>query len=170
MIDDPYRRRGLRSRSFDGEGIAPSQRDLIDDGVLTGWLLDLSSARQLGLESTGNATRGTSGPPSPSATNLYMEAGTLSPKQLMEEIGEGLLVTDLIGHGVNGITGDYSLGAAGFWIEKGAAAYPVNELTIAGNLKDMYLHLTPADDLEFRHGMDAPSLRIDGMTIAGASS
>jgi PmbA protein len=168
VIDDPHRLRGLRSKPFDGEGVANARRALIDKGMLTTWLLDCASARQLGLTTTGHAARGTGGPPAPSATNLYMEAGTLSRKALIADIKQGFYVTELMGMGVNGITGDYSRGAAGFWIENGEIAYPVSEVTIAGNLKDMFLHLTPADDLEFRHGINAPTCRIEGMTIAGA--
>ncbi len=168
IVDDPHRRRGLRSKPFDGEGLANSKRSLIDKGVLTTWLLDLASARQLGLQSTGHAARGTSGPPGPSATNLYLEPGTLSPEELMSDITSGLYLTDLLGMGVNQITGDYSRGAAGYWIENGKPAYPVSELTIAGNLKDMFMQLTPAADLVFRFGTDAPTLRVDGMTVASS--
>ena len=168
IIDDPHRRRGLRSKPFDGEGVANARRALIDGGRLTGWLLDCASARQLGLASTGHAARGTGGPPTPSATNLYMAAGGLSPEALIADIKQGFYVTELMGMGVNGVTGDYSRGAAGFWIENGEIAYPVSEVTIAGNLKDMFLRLTPASDLEFRYGTNAPTCRIEGMTIAGA--
>ena len=168
IIDDPHRVRGLRSKPFDGEGVANARRTLIDQGMLTTWLLDCASARQLGLTSTGHAARGTGGPPVPSATNLYMEAGTLSREALIADIKQGFYVTELMGMGVNGITGDYSRGAAGFWIENGQIAFPVSEVTIAGNLKDMFLHLTPANDLEFRYGTNAPTCRIEGMTIAGA--
>lgn len=168
IIDDPHRRRGLRSKPFDGEGVANRRWALAEKGVLKTWLLDCASARQLGLETTGHAARGTGGPPAPSPTNLYMEAGTLAPKALIADIKSGFYVTELIGMGVNGVTGDYSRGAAGFWIENGAIAYPVSEITIAGNLKDMFLHLTPANDLEFKHGTNAPTVRIEGMTIAGA--
>jgi PmbA protein len=168
VVDDPHRKRGLRSKPFDGEGVANRCNVLIDKGRLTTWLLDSASARQLGLATTGNASRGTGGPPSPSASNLYMAAGALSPDELIADVREGLYVTELIGMGVNSVTGDYSRGAAGFWIENGAIAYPVSEITIAGNLKDMYRALTPASDLVFRHGTDAPTLRIEGMTIAGA--
>jgi PmbA protein len=167
VIDDPHRPRGLRSKPFDGEGLATRRRSLIDKGVLTGWVLDLRSARQLGLTSTGNATRGTSSPPSPALTNLYMEAGKLSPKEMIGGVLNGFYVTELIGMGVNGVTGDYSRGAGGFWIEHGELAYPVSEVTIAGNLTDMFLNLTPANDLKFRYGADAPTVRIDGMTVAG---
>ena len=167
IVDDPHRARGLGSKPFDGEGIANERRKVIDAGVLATWLLDLGSARQLGLSSTGHAARGTSAPPSPAATNLYLEAGTLSPAELMSDIGAGFYVTELIGMGVNTLTGDYSRGAAGFWIENGEIAYPVSEVTIAGNLRDMFAQLTAADDLEFRYAINAPTLRIDGMTVAG---
>ena len=167
IVDDPHRSRGLASKPFDAEGVANRRYTLIDDGKLATWLLDSSSARQLGLTSTGHAGRGTASPPSPGTTNLYLAAGEQSPDDLMADINEGLYVTDLIGFGVNGITGDYSRGAAGFWIENGKISYPVSELTIAGNLKDMFKALTPASDLEFRHGTDAPTVRVDGMTVAG---
>ena len=166
--DDPLRRRGLRSRPFDGEGVPSRGLAIIEDGVLTTWLLDSRSARQLGLATTGHAARGTGGPPSPSASNLYMAAGPLSPAELMADIKEGLYVTELIGMGVNGVTGDYSRGAAGFMIRDGAIAEPVAEITIAGHLLEMFAHLTPANDLRFKRGTDAPTLRIEGMTLAGA--
>jgi PmbA protein len=168
VIDEPHRVRGPRSKPFDGEGVANARRALIEDGVLTSWLLDCASARQLGLETTGHAARGTGGPPSPSTTNLYLQAGTLSVRELIADIKQGFYVTELMGMGVNGVTGDYSRGAAGFWIENGEIAFPVSEVTIAGNLKDMFQHLTPASDLEFRHGTNAPTVRIEGMTLAGA--
>jgi PmbA protein len=168
IIDDPHRVRGLRSKPFDGEGVANARRALIEDGVLTSWLLDCASARQLGLETTGHAARGTGGPPAPSTTNLHMEAGALSVKDLIADIRQGFYVTETMGMGVNRVTGDYSHGAAGFWIENGQIAFPVSEVTIAGNLKDMFRHLTPASDLEFRHGTNAPTVRIEGMTLAGA--
>ncbi len=168
IVDDPHRLRGLRSKPFDGEGVANARRALIEDGMLTTWLLDCASARQLGLATTGHAARGTGGPPSPSPTNLYMEAGTLTPDALMEDIRAGFYVTELMGMGVNGVTGDYSRGASGFWIENGKTTFPVAEVTIAGNLKDMFVHLTPANDLVFRHGTNAPTLRVEGMTVAGA--
>ncbi|HKD46056.1 MAG TPA: metallopeptidase TldD-related protein [Rhizomicrobium sp.] len=168
VIDDPHRRRGLRSKPFDGEGVANARRSLIDKGVLTSWLLDCASARQLGLSTTGHAARGTGGPPSPSATNLYMEAGKLTPKALIADIRQGFYVTELMGMGVSGVTGDYSRGAAGFWIEDGEISFPVSEVTIAGNLKEMFRQLTPADDLEFRYSTNAPTCRIEGMTIAGS--
>ena len=153
---------------FDGEGTPTAARALIDDGVLTTWLLDSRSARQLGLRSTGHAARGTGGPPSPSPTNLYLAAGSLTPAELMADIKLGLYVTELIGMGVNGVTGDYSRGAAGFMIRDGALAEPVAEITIAGNLLEMFAHLTPANDLRFRRGTDAPTVRVEGMTMAGA--
>jgi PmbA protein len=168
VMDDPHRRRGLRSKPFDGEGVANTRRALIDDGKLTTWLLDCASARQLGLQTTGHAARGTGGPPSPATTNLYLEAGRLSPAALISDIQQGFYVTELMGMGVNGVTGDYSRGAAGFWIENGQIAFPVSEVTIAGNLKDMFASLTPASDLEFRHGTNSPTVRIEGMTLAGA--
>ena len=168
VIDDPHRPRGLRSKPFDGEGLANRRSALVDDGVLTTWLLDLRSARQLELEPTGHAARGTSGPPSPAATNVYLEAGAVSRHDLLAGIDSGLYVTEMIGMGVNGVTGDYSRGAGGYWIDGGELAFPVTELTIAGNLKDMFKAITPADDLDLRYGIDAPTLRIDGMTIAGA--
>ncbi|MDA0305082.1 MAG: metallopeptidase TldD-related protein [Proteobacteria bacterium] len=167
IVDDPRLRRGLRSKSFDAEGVATQRREIIKDGVLTTWILDLRSARQLALGTTGHASRGTSSPPSPSTTNLYMQAGSLSPEELMADIKDGLYITELMGMGVNGVTGDYSRGASGFWIENGTLAYPVNEVTIAGNLTDMFAHSTAADDLEFRYGTNAPTLRVDGMTVAG---
>ena len=168
VIDDPHRQRGRRSKPFDGEGVANAKRTLIDKGRLTTWLLDSASARQLGLVTTGHAARGTSGPPNPAPTNLYMEAGAATPEALMRDVREGFYVTELIGMGVNGVTGDYSRGAAGFWIENGVIGYPVSEVTIAGNLKDMYRNLVPANDLVFRYATNAPTLRVDGMTIAGA--
>jgi PmbA protein len=166
--DDPRRVRGLRSRAFDGEGTPTVPRGIIAAGVLTTWLLDSRSARQLGLRSTGHASRGTGGPPSPGPTNLYLDAGELTPAELMADIKLGLYVNEMIGMGVNGITGDYSRGAAGFMIRDGALAEPVAEITIAGNLLDMFAHLTPANDLRFRRGTDAPTVRVDGMTMAGA--
>jgi PmbA protein len=167
VIDDPHRPRGLRSKPCDGEGVVNRRRAIVEDGVLTTWLLDLRSSRQLGLDTTGHAARGIGGPPSPSATNLWIEPGLVTVAELLSDIAEGFYVTELSGQGVNGITGDYSRGAAGFWIDNGEIAYPVNEVTIAGNLKDMFRHVSAANDLEFRYGVDAPTLRIDGMTIAG---
>jgi PmbA protein len=167
VVDDPHRRRGLRSKPFDGEGVATGRRNVIEDGRLTTWFLDCRSARQLKLTTTGHATRGTSSPPSPGASNLYLEAGSVSPKDLIAGVDKGLYITELIGMGVNGVTGDYSRGCSGFWIENGELAFPVSELTVAGNLKDMFKAITPADDLEFKYGTNSPTLRIDGMTVAG---
>jgi PmbA protein len=166
--DDPRRPRGLRSRLFDGEGTPTKPCALIEDGILTTWLLDSRSARQLKMTSTGHAARGTSGPPSPSTTNLYLAAGTLSPAELMADIKLGFYVTELIGMGINGVTGDYSRGAAGFMIRDGALAEPVAEVTVAGNLMDMFANLAPASDLRFRRGTDSPTVRVEGMTMAGA--
>ncbi|HEY7978611.1 MAG TPA: TldD/PmbA family protein [Rhizomicrobium sp.] len=168
IIDDPHRVRGQRSKPFDGEGVANRKMALIENGVLTAWLLDTASAKQLGLTTNGHAARGTGGPPSPSTTNLYMSPGKLSPEELMADIKDGFYVTETMGFGVNGVTGDYSQGASGFWIENGKIAYPVSGVTIASNLKDMFLNLTPANDLEFRHGTNAPTIRVEGMTIAGS--
>jgi PmbA protein len=168
VFDDPTRRRGLRSRPFDGEGMKGERRAVVEDGVLTTWFLDWRSARQLGLASTGHAGRSTGGPPGPGATNLWLAPGSVTPKALMADIREGLYVTELIGMGVNGVTGDYSRGAAGFMIRDGELAEPVSEITIAGNVAEMLLHLTPADDLEFRRGTDSPTVRIEGLTLAGA--
>jgi PmbA protein len=167
VIDDPFRARGLRSRPFDGEGLLPEKRKIIDHGVLTTWLLDLRSARQLSLKSTAHASRSPGGVPSPSVSNFYMEPGKLSPVDLMRDIKQGFYVTELMGMGVNGVTGDYSQAAAGFWIEDGEIAFPVNEMTIASNLKDMYAQLSVASDLEFTCGIDAATIRIENMTIAG---
>ena len=167
IIDDPLRPRGMRSRPFDGEGLPVARRALIDAGVLTGWLMDSASARQLGLEPTGHASRGGSGAPGAGVTNVHMEPGTLSPAELMADVKRGLYVTELIGMGVNGVTGDYSRGAAGFLIEDGVITRPVSEITIASHLKDMFRALVPANDLVFRYGMNVPTIRIDGMTVAG---
>lgn len=166
--DDPLRPRGLRSRPFDAEGVAGSRRALVEGGVLQGWILDSRSARQLGLASTGHASRGVSGPPSPSPSNLWLAAGPLDPAALMADIGLGFYVTELIGMGVNPVTGDYSRGAAGFAIREGRLAEPVAGITIAGNLVEMFAQLAAASDLEFRRGTDAPTVRIEAMTIAGA--
>ncbi len=167
VIDDPHIRRGRRSKPFDGEGVANRRRAIIEDGVLTTWLLDLRSARQLGLETTGHASRGTGGPPGPAPTNLHLAPGRRTPAELIGEISSGLYVTSLMGMSVNPVTGDYSRGASGFWIENGTLTFPVNEVTIAGNLKTMFPALEPADDLTLRYGVDSPTIRIDGMTVAG---
>ena len=167
IFEDPHRNRGLRSKPCDGEGLANKPSALIDKGVLTTWILNLSSARQLKLAPTGHATRGTGSPPGSGTTNVWLEAGSVTPAALMSDIKDGLFVTDLVGQGVNGVTGDYSRGAVGFWIENGVLTYPVHEITIAGNLKDMFKRVTPANDLELRYGIDAPTVRIDGLTLAG---
>jgi PmbA protein len=167
IVEDPHRDRGLRSKPCDAEGLANMRRNLIDAGVLTTWILDLRSARQLKLTPTGHAARGPGGPPSPSTTNVWLTAGAETPKALMSDIKQGFYVTDMVGQGVNMVTGDYSRGAVGFWIENGELAYPVSEVTVAGNMKDMFKQLTPANDLEMRFGIDAPTVRIDGMTMAG---
>ena len=168
VTDDPHRPRGLRSRPFDGEGVANARRAIVEDGTLRSWILDLSSARRLGLATTGHAARGASSPPAPSATNLHMEPGPEDADAMIGAISEGFYVTELMGMGVNAVTGDYSRGASGFWIENGEIAFPVSELTVAGNLADMFASAAPASDLEFRFGIDAPTLRVDGMTVAGS--
>jgi PmbA protein len=167
IVDDPLRRRGLRSHPFDGEGVAVQRMDLIADGVLKSWFLDSATARELGLETTGHAARGVSAPPSPVPSNLYLEAGALTPEQLIAETGSGFYVTDLIGMGTNLVTGDYSRGAAGYWIENGELTYPVSEVTVAGHLLDMFRSLTPANDLAFKFVTNAPTLRVEGLTVAG---
>ena len=166
ITDDPLRRRGLASRPFDGEGVAPEAFDLVTDGVLQRWFLDSATARELGLSTNGHAARG-GGNPSPGSTNLTLEPGTQTPEDLIAAVGEGLYVTEMIGHGANIVTGDYSRGAAGFAIRGGKLAEPVSEITVAGNLKDMFLRLVPANDLTYRFALNAPTVAIDGMTIAG---
>lgn len=167
IIDDPLRVRGLRSQPFDAEGVAVKPVAFIDKGVLTSWLLDSSTAKELGLATNGRAHRGVSSSPSPGAYNLHMAAGTLSRAELLADIKSGFYITDLIGSGVNGVTGDYSRGASGFWIENGQLGYAVSEVTIAGHLLDMFKALTPANDLKFVHGVNAPTIRVEGLTIAG---
>ena len=167
IVDDPHRPRGLRSKPFDAEGLANRRHAFIEDGRLTSWVMDLASARQLGLRSTGSAARGTSGPPRPAVTNFYLEPGASSREDLIGAIDKGLYVTQMMGQGVNMVTGDYSRGASGFWIEKGELTYPVNEVTVAGNLAEMFASLAPANDLSFRYGVDSPTVRVDGMTVAG---
>jgi PmbA protein len=167
IVDDPQRPRGLRSRPFDVEGIAGRSRHLVEDGMLKTWILDCATARELGLETTGHAQRGVSSTPSPGASNLHMTVGSKSPDELIADIADGFYVTDMIGMGVNLVTGDYSRGASGFWIEDGECTYPVSEVTIAGHLSEMFASLAPANDLVFRYGTNAPTLRIEGMTVAG---
>ncbi len=166
--EDPHKRRGLRSKPFDGEGVATSPRDLIAGGRLTGWLMDSASARQLGLEPTGHASRSVGGPPGIAPTNVDLLPGAVSKQELIGDIKRGLYVTALIGQGVNPVTGDYSRGASGFIIENGEIAAPVAEITIAGNLIEMFRELRAADDLEQRQAVNVPTLRIEGMTVAGA--
>jgi PmbA protein len=167
ILDDPRRPRGLASRPFDAEGIATKPLTLVEDGVLKSWILDLGSARQLGLKTTGHAARGLAGPPGPSSSNVHLKPGQSSLSEMMKAIGEGFYVTELIGHGPSIVTGDYSRGASGFWIEKGEIAYPVSEVTLAGKLADMFLNLTPANDLTFRTSLNAPSCLVEGMTLGG---
>jgi PmbA protein len=166
ILDDPHRPHGLRSRPFDGEGLPVSPCAIIEHGMLEAWLLDSASARQLGLEPTGHAARGVGGAPGVSASNLHMVAGKMPVQTLIGDIANGVYVTELIGMGVNGVTGDYSRGAAGFRIVDGQIAGPVAEFTIAGNLREMYRNLTPANDLEFRYGTNVPTVRVEGMTVA----
>src|SRR5579863_403045 len=167
IIDDPLRPRGLRSRPFDAEGLPGRRRHLVENGVLKTWLLDCATARELGLETTGHAQRGVSSTPSPGASNLHLEPGSKTAAELIADIEDGFYVTDMIGMGVNLVTGDYSRGASGFWIENGACTYPVSEVTIAGHLLEMFKSLTPANDLAFRYGTNAPTVRVEGLTVAG---
>jgi PmbA protein len=167
IIDDPLRHRGLRSRPFDAEGIAGRSRHLVEDGLLKTWILDCTTARELSLETTGHAQRGVSSTPSPGPSNLHMAPGGKSPDELIADIADGFFITDMIGMGVNLVTGDYSRGASGFWIENGERTYPVSEVTIAGHLSEMFASLVPANDLVFRYGTNAPTLRVEGMTVAG---
>jgi len=168
IVDDPFIKRGLSSKLFDGEGVKMRRTNLIENGVLRTWLLNSATARQLGLEVTGHATRGTSSAPGVGSSNMYMEPGALSPDELMADITEGIYITDLIGMGVNGVTGDYSRGASGYMIRDGKRAEGVSEFTIAGNLKDMFRALVPASDLEMKYGSNAPTIRIDGMMVASS--
>jgi len=167
VVDDPLRRRGLRSRPFDGEGVAGRPLAIVEDGVLRSWLLDSATGRELGLPTTGHAQRGVSSAPSPGATNLHLSPGAKSPQALIADIAQGFYVTDLIGMGANVVTGDYSRGAAGLWIENGTLGFPVSEVTIAGHLRDMFANLEPANDLVFRYGTNAPTVRLEGLTVAG---
>ena len=167
LIEDPHRARTPRSRPFDAEGLPTRSRKIIDQGVLTGWTLDLANARKLGMQSTASAARGVSGPPSPTSWNLALTQGSQSREELIRDMGTGLLVTSMIGSTINPNTGDYSRGATGFWIENGEITYPVNECTIAGNLKDMMMSLTPANDARLHLSSVVPSLRVEGLTLAG---
>ncbi|NUB46345.1 TldD/PmbA family protein [Fertoebacter nigrum] len=168
VIEDPLRRRISGSRPFDAEGLATRRRAIVQDGVLTGWTLDLATARKLGMESTASASRGTSAPPSPGTSNIDLTPGRFSRADLIGQMGTGLLVTSMIGSSINGTTGDYSRGASGFWVENGEIAYPVNECTIAGNLRDMLLRIIPANDARAHLATRVPSLLVEGMTLAGA--
>lgn len=167
IIEDPHRPRCSGSRPFDGEGLPTHRREIISDGVLTGWTLDLASGRKLGMPSTGNAARGTSSPPSPSNWNIALTQGTQSQSELMRDMGTGILVTSMIGATINPTTGDYSRGASGFWIENGEPVHPVNECTIAGNLREMLLRIVPANDARPHLSRVVPSVLIEGMTLAG---
>ncbi len=167
IVDDPLRKRGLRSHPFDAEGVAGRRLALVEDGTLKSWILDCATARELGLVTTGHAQRSASSTPSPGASNLHLDAGPQSPDELIADIADGFYVTDLIGSGVNGVTGDYSRGAGGFWIENGKRSYPVSEVTIAGHLLDIFHSLAPASDLAFRYGINAPTVRVEGLTVAG---
>ena len=167
IIDDPFLKRGLGSRLFDAEGLGSRKYTLIEDGVLQQWLLDLSSAKQLNLNPSGNAKRGISGPPSPGTSNFMISPGDVTPENLIKNISEGFFVTDMIGSSISMITGDYSRGASGFWIKNGELSQPITEATIAGNLKDMFMTLQPANDLDYSHSISSPTLLIEGMTIAG---
>jgi PmbA protein len=168
IVDDPLRLRGLRSRPFDAEGLPVSRRELIKDGVLTTWIAESASARQLGIAPTGHAARGTSGAPSATTTNIYIEAGKRSRDELLAVYPEAVLVTELIGHGVNPVTGDYSRGASGFMVRNGEIAESIAEITVAANLVQMFATLEPANDLEFRYGSDSPTLLIPEMTVGAA--
>jgi PmbA protein len=167
LTENPLRPRAGSSRPFDAEGLPSRTRDIVANGILTGWTLDLATARKLGLTSTANATRGTSSPPSPAASNMALTQGTQSRDDLIREMGTGLLITSMIGSSINATTGDYSRGASGFWVENGAIAYPVNECTVAGNLRDMLMRLTPANDARLYLGTVVPSLLVEGLTLAG---
>tara|TARA_R110002033_G_scaffold13802_3_gene40894 strand:+ start:15709 stop:17055 length:1347 start_codon:yes stop_codon:yes gene_type:complete len=167
IIDCPHRKRGLRSKAFDGEGLPTAKTKLIDQGRLTQWIMESASARQLGLQPTGHASRGIGGAPGVSVTNLHMGNGSVSKADLIRDIKHGVYITELIGMGVNQVTGDYSRGASGFLITDGEIGPPVSEITIAGNLKDMFKSLVAADDLEYRYSINVPTLRADSMTVAG---
>lgn len=168
IIEDPHRPRATASRPFDGEGLATRKRAIVSDGILMEWTLDLATGRKLGLPSTGSASRGTSSPPSPAVGNIALTQGALNRDGLMREMGTGLLITSMIGSSINATTGDYSRGAAGFWVENGAIAYPVNECTVAGNLRDMLMTIRPANDARTHLSRVVPSLLVEGLTLAGA--
>ena len=168
IIDDPLRQRGLRSRPFDGEGVRVSRQELVSNGILNSWIAESASARQLGIAPTGHAARGVGGAPSASPSNLYLAPGTRSRDDLLRAFPEAVLIIELIGQGVNPVTGDYSRGAVGFMVRNGEIAEPVAEITIASNLIEMFATLEPADDLEFRRGIDAPTIIVPEMTVGAA--
>ena len=168
IVDDPLRSRGLRSRPFDGEGVRVARMEIVRDGILASWMAESESARQLGIVPTGHAARGAGGSPGTAPSNFYMQAGERSREQLLAAFPEALLVVELIGQGVNGVTGDYSRGAVGFMVRNGEIAEPVSEITIASNLTDMFATLEPASDLELRRGIDAPTILVPDMTVAAA--
>ena len=168
IIEDPFRKRVSGSKPFDGEGLATTRRAWVENGVLKGWVLDLASARQLGMESTGNAARGAGSAPSPGAGNLTLSAGAHSRADLIKEMGTGLVVTSMIGSSVNPNTGEYSRGASGFWVENGEIVRPVNECTVAGNLREMLGSMVAANDGQAHLSRVVPSLLVEGLTIAGS--
>ena len=168
LIEQPLRPRASGSRPFDAEGLPTAERAIVDKGMLTGWTLDLATARKLGLQSTANAARGTSSPPSPSVSNVALTQGSASREDLLRDMGTGLLITSMIGSSINPNTGDYSRGASGFWVENGELAYPVNECTVAGNLRDMLRGIVPANDARTHLSHVVPSLLVEGLTLAGA--
>jgi PmbA protein len=168
IVDDPLRQRGLRSRPFDGEGVRVARLEVVSDGILKSWIAESASARQLGIDPTGHASRGAGGAPGASPSNFYIAAGGQSRDELLALFPEALLITELIGQGVNPVTGDYSRGAAGFMVRGGAVAEPVAEITIASNLIDMFATLIPGSDLELRRGIDAPTLLVPEMTVGAA--
>jgi len=168
LVENPLRARISGSKPFDGEGLPVGARDIVKDGILTGWTLDLATARQLGMDSTGNAARGTSAPPSPTSGNMNLTPGAVSRADLIAEMGTGLIVTSMIGSSINATTGDYSRGASGFWVENGEVTGPVNECTVAGNLRQMLQSLRAANDARAHLSRRIPSLLVEGLTIAGA--
>jgi len=168
LVEDPHRPRTSASRPFDAEGLATARRVIVEDGVLTGWTLDLATGRKLGLPSTASASRSTSAPPAPSVSNVALTQGDLDLAALLREMGTGLLITSMIGSSINATTGDYSRGASGFWVENGEITYPVNECTVAGNLRDMLRTIRPANDARTHLSRVVPSLLVEGLTLAGA--
>ena len=167
IVDNPLKKGGLQSKPFDGEGLETKKTEIVKNGELKTWILDLSTAKQLKLKSTGHASRGISSPPSPNPTNLYFEPGNISKKNLIGNIKKGIYLTELMGSSVNLINGDYSRGGSGFWIDKGEITYPINEITIADNLNEMFKRIILADDLEFKQGLNSPTMLIENMTVAG---